>query len=119
MFLRFLFQRLETTPGQEKVIQQAIDEVREAARNARGEWKASRDDVARAVGGELFDETVMGNTFARQDESIANVRKAVTGALAKVHEALDERQRKILADLIGEGPAAFRGPFGRGAPYRM
>ena len=88
-------------------------------RSHRYRFAATRVPVARAVGGENFDETVMGNTFARQDESITNMRKAVTGALAKIHEALDERQRKILAELIGEGPAAFRGPFGRGAPYRM
>jgi len=32
----------------------------------------------------------------------------VVGALAKVHDALDEKQRERLADLIESGPGFFR-----------
>jgi hypothetical protein len=59
------------------------------------------------------DETQLGELFARQDDRITEVRKAFVGSLAKVHEALDEDQRKRLADLI----ASKRG-FGWGGPYR-
>jgi uncharacterized membrane protein len=101
------------------VIAEAFEEVRQAIRNGRGEWRASREDISRAVGGDVFDESVLGGAFARQDETLTNVRKAVTGALIKVHEALDERQRRRLAEIIGRGPGGFGfGPFGAG-PYRM
>lgn len=113
--LRSLFERLDTTPGQEKVIVAAVDEVQEAVKAARGEFKRSREDVARAVGGDAFDETVIGGVFARHDEALANVRRAATGALARVHDALDARQRARLAEIIAEGPWAFRR---YGGPYR-
>src|SRR5205823_5667415 len=99
---------------QEKVIAQAAEEVREAIQNARGEFSNLRRDIAGSMGGDNFDETAMGNAFARQDELIGKVRKAVTGALAKTHEALDARQRARLAELIAQGPWGG----GRGGPYR-
>jgi uncharacterized membrane protein len=115
-FMRRLFERLETTPGQEKVIQQSVNEAREAIRAAVGELRGSRDDVAKAFGAESFDETALGGAFARQDEAIASIRRTVTGALAKIHDALDSRQRQALADLIAKGPRTWGGRWG--GPYR-
>jgi hypothetical protein len=114
-FLRGLFERLDTTPGQEKVILQAVDEVREAMHGARGEVGKTRAEVAQAFGREHFDAEVMGTVFSRHDDAIANVRKAFVGALSKVHEALDERQRKIFAELV---ESRFGGGLGFGGPYR-
>lgn len=114
-FLRGLFERLETTPGQEKVILSAVDEVRDAMRGARGEVGKTRTDVAQAFGGDHFDAEVMGAVFSRHDDALANVRKAFVGALSKVHEALDERQRKIFAEIVesrfGGGRWGFGGPY--------
>jgi uncharacterized membrane protein len=117
MALRYVFLQLETTPGQEKVIADAWREVREALAKGRGEWQRTREDLARAFGGESLDETALGGAYARQDELVSAARKAVVDALAKVHAVLDERQRRRLAELISQGPAGFRS-FG-GAPYRM
>jgi uncharacterized membrane protein len=107
--LHGLFRRLETTPGQEKVILSAIDEVREAARKARGEARSSRKDVASAMRAPAFDEVLFGEMFGRHDTEMTELRKAVVGAFAKVHDALDEKQRARLADLIENGPGFFRG----------
>jgi hypothetical protein len=106
-FLRGLFERLDATPAQEKVIKSAVDEVREAGRAAKDELKKSRGDVAKAVRGPAIDEVFFGELFARHDSAIENVRKSVVGAIAKVHDALDDKQRERLADLIEEGPRAF------------
>ncbi len=103
MALRALFQRLDATPGQEKVIAQAFDEVREAAQKAKSEFKASRGDVAKAMRGETFDPVVMGDLFGRHDSILEDVRKAAVGAFSKVHDVLDERQRGILGDIIEHG----------------
>lgn len=114
-FLRALFEQLDATPGQEKVIKAAIDEVREAARSMRGEAQTSRGDVAKAVRSESFDEVLFGEMFHRHDVAMDGMRKAVMGALGKVHAALDERQRARLAELIEQGPRAFfRGGWGGG-----
>jgi hypothetical protein len=113
VLLRGLFRRLDTTPGQEKVIVAAIDEMRAAGREARGEIKASRADLAKAMRSPGFDEVMMGEMFARHDAALETLRKAGVGAMAKVHEALDEGQRARLADMIEAGPGGFfRGPWG-------
>jgi hypothetical protein len=109
MFLRMLFQRLETTPGQEKVIVAAYEEMREAAGKARGEVRASRADIARAMRSPAIDEVLFGEMFARHDAALEALRRSGLGAIAKVHDALDERQRARFADLIEAGPGFFRG----------
>jgi len=105
--LRRLFEVLDTTPGQEKVIAAAMDEMREVMGKHRGELRKSREDLARAMRSEGFDEVAMGELFARHDAALEEGRKAAVGALARVHEALDERQRERLAELFEQGPFAF------------
>lgn len=112
-WLRGLFERLDTTPGQEKVIREAIEELRDAARGLKGEMRHGRDAVSDALRSPAVDETQLGELFARQDERITELRKTFVGALARIHDALDEDQRRRLADMIGSG----RG-FGWGGPYR-
>ena len=111
VLLRGLFRRLDTTPGQEKVIVAAIEEMRAAGREARGEIKASRADLAKALRSPGFDEVMMGEMFARHDTALETLRKAGVGAMAKVHDALDEKQRERLADMVEAGPGFFRGPW--------
>ncbi|WP_437719522.1 periplasmic heavy metal sensor [Sorangium sp. So ce448] len=107
-FLSFLFDRLGTTPTQEKVIVAAVDELRSAAEAQRSEIRSTRADVAAAMRSPSFDETRLGELFARHDTAIESLRRAAVGALGKVHAVLEDRQREQLADLIEIGPAAFR-----------
>ena len=113
--MRGLFQRLDTSPGQEKVIREAFEELRRSAGDLREEGRHTRTDVAKAVKSASFDETVMGELFARHDTHLEKMRKDVVGAVGKVHAVLDERQRDTLAQLIERGP--FGGGFG-GGPFR-
>jgi hypothetical protein len=114
-WLRGLYQKLDATPGQEKVIRAAVDEIKEAVSGAKGELEASRRDIAKAVRTGAVDEVQLGELFARHDEKLRDVRKAFVGALAKVNEALDEDQRKRLADMLEGGFGRFGG---FGGPYR-
>lgn len=114
-WLRGLFERLGTSAAQEKVIRDAIDEARRSASDLRDEGRHTRSDVARAVRSPSFDETVLGELFARHDTHLEKVRKDMVGVLAKVHAVLDDRQRDILAQIIERGP--FAGGF-RGGPFR-
>lgn len=102
-FLSRISERLDLTPGQEKVFFQAFGEVRDTLRKQRGELGETRKDVARAFRADSFDAVLMGDVFGRHDNKLDEVRKAMIGALAKVHEALDERQREKLASLLEEG----------------
>lgn len=112
--MRDLFRRLDTTPGQEKVIRGAVEEVWTTARDLKGELRYSRADVARAMRAESLDEEALGAAFVRHDDVMDALRKAVVGALAKVHDVLDPQQRERLADWLD----ASGRPFHFGGPYR-
>ena len=114
--LRSLFERLETTPGQEKAIMAALDELRENRKVVRDEMQQTRGDVGRAVASGLVDDGTLEETFARHDRLLAQLRVSFVEALKKVTEALDERQRKQIADLLEGGFSGWRSGF-RG-PYR-
>jgi uncharacterized membrane protein len=111
---RFIASRIDATPEQYRVIRNELETFLETARPLRREIRLSRDDVAKAMRTDAFDEEIMGESFARQDDNLTEVRKALVGALATIHDALDERQRARLASLLESGPRGF-GPRSRGA----
>ncbi len=114
--LRWLFERLETSPGQEKVIVKAAEDVFEAFDKMRDEVGPSRAAVGRALRGEQFEGAALRELFTRHDAAMDNLRRTLQGSLAQVHEALDPRQRRELADLIehGFGYGWRHGPYGGG-----
>jgi len=98
--LRWVFERLDTTHGQEKVIIEAVEELREPFKKARSQAGSTFDDFAQAMRGEGFDHGRVAGTWVSQDKALEELRVALTAAMARVHEVLDEKQRKILGDLI-------------------
>jgi Spy/CpxP family protein refolding chaperone len=101
--LRWLFERLETTPGQEKAIVAALSELRDNRAALHEEVEHSRGDLARAVRGGLIDDTTLEESFARHDRLLARLRVSFVEATKKAAEALDEHQRELLADLLERG----------------
>jgi hypothetical protein len=101
--LRQLFERLQTTPGQERVIVQAIDRLAQNRGLVREEFTQTRADIARAIEMGLVDDATMEETFARHDRLQAQLRVAAVDALKTATEALDEHQRKILAGFLSRG----------------
>ena len=97
--LRGLFSRLETTPGQEKVIRDALDKVRETMREARAEWQDTSSSSTLAPRRHVRPHRGRRRRAAKADASFAKVRVVIVEALAQIHEALDDRQRRILAEL--------------------
>lgn len=104
--------RLEASPSQSEVIRAAFRSVHDDLHAVGDERKATREDLGKAVGGERFDEQVMGELFARHDERLSQLRASLVGALAKVHEVLEPVQRERLAALFGKRS-------GGAGPYRM
>lgn len=110
--LFMMMRRLQLTPDQQTVVREELETLAQTIREHQQELGASRRDVAQAVRGESFDETVMGELFGRHDERLTEVRKAVMDALGRIHAVLDETQRQRLAELLdrGSGPwHPFRG----------
>lgn len=95
--------RLDTAPGQEKVIVAAVEEFMDRARESGRRVRDTRAELATSVRGERVDEGRLADVFGRHDAALGEVRGAALDALRKIHEALDERQRKILADLVESG----------------
>jgi hypothetical protein len=113
--LHGLLERLDTAPGQEKVIVSAVEEFVDRARDSGREVRETRRDIANAVRGERVDEARLAEVFGRHDAAIDKLRGAGVDALRKVHEALDERQRKVLGDLLDSGHFGYGGWYGRHA----
>ena len=111
--LNALLSRLDTAPGQEKVIVAAVEELVDRARDSGRELRDTRRDIAQAVRGERVDEARLSEVFGRHDAALDKLRAGNVEALRKVHEALDERQRKILGDLIDSGGLYGYGWHGR------
>jgi hypothetical protein len=98
--LRWVYERLGTSPAQETVLADAAEAVVGAVQSLRGEWQQSRGDLARALRSETFDVDAMGSAFGRHDERIKVLREVLTTQGARVHDVLDGRQRAALADLL-------------------
>jgi uncharacterized membrane protein len=107
--VRFLSDRLEATPAQERQIAQAFEELTSQAEPLKQEGKKTRADIAAALRKPSVDEVLFGELFARQDDVLEKTRKAFIGTVAKVHDALDERQRERLAEIVEHGPRFFGG----------
>lgn len=110
-----LFERLDATPGQEKVIAGAMDELRGTLRDLRETFANARREAGAALRQPELTEEDSNRVFSRFDAHLDRMREAVTAAMQKIHAALDERQRAVLADLIERGPAsAMASPGGCG-----
>lgn len=110
---RFIFHRildrLDTTPGQEKVIREAISDFKAEAWGLRGEVRDTRRDIATAIRAPELDKTLIDGVFAKHDEVIEKLRASMLRTTEQVHGTLDERQRKQLADMIESGPWGYAG----------
>lgn len=109
LLLRRMMDRLETTPGQEKVIRDALHDLQDEAWNLRGEARGTRRDIAQALRGPELDRALIDRVFEKHDELIEKLRAALLAAVEKVHGTLDERQRRQLADMVERGPFGCAG----------
>ena len=98
-----LFERLDATPGQEKVITSALDELREKLRSMRSRWQESRHVAAEAFRGETLTEEQAAQVFSPFASHFDELRDAASNAMRQIHDALDPKQRQILADLAENG----------------
>lgn len=106
--------RVDATPDQEKVLEEAVEEVARALRQAKNEVRATRSEAADVVRAETFDAERATAIFERHDVALAEVRRVLIGAAAKVHATLEPKQREALGDLVAKG-GGWRG----GGPYRV
>ncbi len=103
VFLRSLFTRLETTPGQERVIVDALKELKASFQKSDAAHRKSARDLGDALQGDALSMDAMGAVFASLDEGTAAIRDGAFSALTRIHEVLDGKQRKLVADVVSRG----------------
>lgn len=101
--LRRALGRLDTTPGQEKVIRSAVHDFEEEAYTLRGDLSSTRAELAGALRGQELDKSALDRIFQKHDELIEKLRASFVRALDQVHGTLDERQRQELAEMLEGG----------------
>lgn len=109
--LRRVFEKLDTTPGQEKAIGRAVDRIVEAGRAFRGEIHDSLGDLPEALRADELDTAALDALFAQHDAALAAFRSTATDALKEIHDALDEHQRAQVADFIESRRRRWGGPY--------
>jgi uncharacterized membrane protein len=110
-----IFEHLDTTPGQEKLIREELEQLWQQRDGVTQAWRSAGEELAETLRGETVDEAAVDQILARHEEGLADVRKQIARSLARIHEVLDQRQREHLARFLGS--RGFRGsPFG--GPYR-
>jgi len=98
--LYHLFDRLDTTPGQEKAILAAIDDFRDRARDARGDLRDVRKRVAEAMRAEHFDEPAFAAIFDEPLHRLSTLRDDMSKTVAGIHETLTPKQREYVSDVV-------------------
>ena len=104
---RRVLSRLDTTPGQEKVIREAISDFKDEAWTLRSELRGTKTEIAQAIRAPELDKALIDRVFAKQDEVIEKLRALLVAKAEQIHGTLDERQRKQLADMIESGPWGY------------
>lgn len=117
-WLRALFRRLDTTPGQEREIRAALEEMRDRARDAKEGIPETRENIGKAIRGDEFDASALEVVSARLDATSEKMKDAFSSALKRIHGVLDPKQRERLAEIIGRGLHRGGQGFGGGGPYR-
>jgi len=95
-----ILDRLDTSPGQDKAILGALDDLRDAARSARRDLPDFRGKVAEAMRAEAFDEQSFTAIFDEPLTRLNQLRDEVTKTAGVIHETLTPKQRERLSDLI-------------------
>ena len=110
--LRMFFHRLDTTPGQEKAIVSAVETLQQTMQGSRESVQQARKELGASFETAAFDRSRIDAAFGHVSGVTEAARGALVHALADVHEALDDKQRKTLAELIAQNGRG--GLLGRG-----
>jgi hypothetical protein len=99
-FLASVRHGLGASATQEKAFAAAVARLRDVTADFRARVNEARDEAARAVRGDAFDDLAFEDASHSLDAAVQAMRAAFRDALVRVHDVLDSRQRAILADVI-------------------
>ncbi len=103
-WLRWLYRRLDTSYGQEKVVGAAVESLHTSFADTKSQLRASVGDLSRALRSDALTEEALEEAWRRQDDALGALRQQITASLGELHETLDDQQRETLADMLERGP---------------
>ena len=98
--LRFLSWKLDLTNEQIAAVARILERLKIERAQAEVEQRRSAAAIADALEGESFDSAAASVATDHRADAARAVQKAVAGALAELHAALEPDQRRRLAMLI-------------------
>jgi Spy/CpxP family protein refolding chaperone len=111
--LHWIFEELGTSPGQERVIRSALDDLEQELGGLKREMRDARSEFGGVLGGEQFDQAAVDQLFSRAEAGFERLRNRVTENLRTIHEVLDPNQRQKFQSLFDRWSHHVHG-----GPYR-
>lgn len=105
-FYRF-FSRLGTTPGQERVLRNAMLDLRDASREVLSHTREARPELATILAESSFDEERVRAWLAVRKTELGTLEDRLLASLKQVHDVLDDEQRREFSSFVKHGPWIF------------
>lgn len=99
-WLSGLFWRLDTTPEQERTIEEAVFSLRDSGQAARDNARRAGAQLASALKTGGFQGSLDGEVSTRLDAAYQDMRDNLRTTLQKIHDTLDEKQRVKLGEML-------------------
>lgn len=97
----YIFNRLDTSPGQEKEIRSAVETFLDDAMTTRRELRRSlKEELTQVLSEEELDEEGLRERLGEQELRITGLRESLVAMVARVHAALDSEQRERLRSFL-------------------
>lgn len=94
------FKRLDTSPGQEKVIRTAISEAREVWRDYRKSNQGAKEQLVPILEAEVLDEHAVSSWLGERQRSLEEVKAPLLAIAKRIHDVLDPEQRRKVARFV-------------------
>lgn len=98
--------RLDATPEQQRVIDDAVDAVGRSFADARRAWSQIRSDLARTLRGDDLDEEALAAARDKAKGVVETFEASLASALRDAHRTLNPEQRARLASRLEHGRRA-------------
>lgn len=100
----YLAEMLDASSTQERIIGEAVSDLREKAASVKASTHGFRAKLAAAFRSEMFDDGAVSSGFDATQSAIEELKKAVRTHAKRLHETLSPSQRATFADLLERGP---------------
>jgi Spy/CpxP family protein refolding chaperone len=114
----WVFRKLDTSPGQEKVIRTAFSEARVTFSEFREQNRGAKKELAQLLEAERLDEQAVDAWLSGRQRALDGLRPKLIALGKQVHDVLDPEQRVKVARFVASGGmhhhGGCHGHYGRG-----